>query len=362
MGGPRSGARCLHWLLLSSSFRSVAALSVRWDGHLSRRAAAWGGLAAATCSGPVLPASARIFTWPGGGPAVSDTERSDLLVDKLERKYLLNPADLSGVTLPAGLRNQKDAVLIFHGRGGEDRETDDLRSAMRASDASVGISRFVDCFNWEQWIDQDPTRLSRVAQDVGARLGRALADEAPGLRSLHVIGTSAGGFVANQCVSDYVAARQGRGSRALVRLSLTDPFTSGPPDDEVQRGLRGLDGFASIDASTIAAARRAEQFGRDADFAEHFVNTDDLVPYTSTPLPLCFCYDVTAAAERATFPLPGGGRSGKLAKDLLLRALGYHNWPMGYLARHYETVLDAQGRIRHPSHDQLPRGAVVRVT
>ena len=42
--------------------------------------------------------------------------------------------------------------------------------------------------------------------------------------------------------------------------------------------------------------------------------------------------------------------------------LGYHNWPMGYLARHYETVLDAQGRIRHPSHDQLPRGAVVRVT
>ena len=88
---------------------------------------------------------------------MSDTERSDLLVDKLERKYLLNPADLSGVTLPAGLRNQKDAVLIFHGRGGEDRETDDLRSAMRASDVSVGISRYVDCFNWEQWIDQDPT-------------------------------------------------------------------------------------------------------------------------------------------------------------------------------------------------------------
>ena len=36
-------------------------------------------------------------------------------------------------------------------------------------------------------------------------------------------------------------------------------LTSGPPDGEVQRGLRGLDGFALIDASTIAAARRAEQ-------------------------------------------------------------------------------------------------------
>ena len=177
-----------------------------------------------------------------------------------------------------------------------------------------------------------------------------------------MIGTSAGGFVANQCVSDYVTARQNWGTRALVRLSLTDPFTSGPPDAEVERGLRGLDGFASIDASTIAAARRAKLFGRDADFAEHFLNTDDIVPYTSTPLPLCYCWDVTAAAERAAFPLPGGGRSGDLPKDLLLRALGYHNWPMAYMVRHYETDLDAQGRIRHPSHAQLPRGSVVRVT
>ena len=39
-----------------------------------------------------------------------------------------------------------------------------------------------------------------------------------------------------------------------MRLSLTDPFTAGPPDSD--GGLRGLDGFASIDASTIAAARR----------------------------------------------------------------------------------------------------------
>ena len=45
-----------------------------------------------------------------------------------------------------------------------------------------------------------------------------------------------------------------------------------------------------------------------ADFAEHFLNRDDIVPSTSTPLPLCYCYDVTGAAERASFPLPGGGK------------------------------------------------------
>lgn len=328
--------------------------------NLGRRAAACGGLAAAAC-GPVPPASASSWRpWPGGWPTTPDDPDVDYLVAELERKYLLNPADVSDVALPSTCKGQENIVLIFHGRGGEDRETDDLRSAMLASDAAVGISREVACFNWEAWIDPDPARLSRAALDVGAKIGRELAAEVPKLRTLHVVGTSAGGFVANQCVSEYRAqvARQG-GSRAAVRLSLTDPFTC-PPESE-KGGARGIDGFASLDASTIAAARRASSFGRDADFAEHFVNMDDIVPYTRTPLPLCYCYDVTSAAERKSFPLPGGGRSGDLGRDLLLRALGYHNWPMAYLARHYETVLDANGRVAHPSHDYLPRGSVVKV-
>ena len=29
--------------------------------------------------------------WPGGGPAVPDSEKSDFLVEELERKYLLAP-------------------------------------------------------------------------------------------------------------------------------------------------------------------------------------------------------------------------------------------------------------------------------
>ena len=34
---------------------------------------------------------------------------------------------------------------------------------------------------------------------------------------------------------------------------------------------------------------------------------------------------------------------------------------MGYLARHYETQLDAQGRLVLPSHADKPRGVVVKV-
>ena len=76
------------------------------------------------------------------------------------------------------------------------------------------------------------------------------------------------------------------------------------------------------------------------------------------PLPKCYVYDVTGSRERAAFPPPN---SGNFLQDLGLRLLGYHNWPIGYLARHYETVLDAKGRVVLPSHAELPRGAVVRV-
>jgi|TARA_B110001469_G_C9308598_1_gene166952 hypothetical protein len=35
---------------------------------------------------------------------------------------------------------------------------------------------------------------------------------------------------------------------------------------------------------------------------------------------------------------------------------------MAYLAQHFSTELDEKGAIRLPSHDVLPRGAVVQVT
>ena len=55
----------------------------------------------------------------------------------------------------------------------------------------------------ESWSNLPMSRdlpRSGVAQDVGARLGRALAAEASQQRSLCVVGTSAGGFVAHQQV------------------------------------------------------------------------------------------------------------------------------------------------------------------
>ena len=98
----QASVRLLSWLLVSNL---AAAMSVRWDGPLSRsrRAVAWGGLAAAACSRllPACPASAQnlippgpyreedyygvlLSAWPGGGPAVPDSEKSDFLVEERE--------------------------------------------------------------------------------------------------------------------------------------------------------------------------------------------------------------------------------------------------------------------------------------
>jgi len=67
---------------------------------------------------------------------------------------------------------------------------------------------------------------------------------------------------------------------------------------------------------------------------------------------------VTRAAERKAFPPPE--RTGDFVTDFVLSALGYHNWPLGWLAQHCETVV-ADGRVVLPSHDVLPRGAVAQV-
>ena len=105
-----SSVRLLSWLLVASSSNLAAAMSVRWDGPLSRsrRAVTWGGLAAAACSRllPACPASAQnlippgpyreedyygvlLSAWPGGGPAVPDSEKSDFLVEEVSIRVRL---------------------------------------------------------------------------------------------------------------------------------------------------------------------------------------------------------------------------------------------------------------------------------
>lgn len=275
--------------------------------------------------------------------AFSEKSGDDLLAE-----YEQSPADISGVALPPGFATAKDVAIIFHGSGGPDRETSDVLARFKAQDAAAGLKREVVVFNWMPWFTADTDRLSFQSASVGKSIGRALATNNRNLRSLHIVGTSAGSFAADACCSAYVttadaaaaAAGKDSGGRAAVRLTLADPF-------------------AAKDGASFKAGRGAQFFGKDADFAEHYLNTDDIVPNTAVPLPLCYCYDVTAALERKSFPPPD--KTGDIVYDLILKSLGGHSWPMGYLARHYETELGEGGKLKWPSHGELPRGAVVKV-
>ena len=145
--------------------------------------------------------------------------------EAFRRRYEAAKPDLSGVTLPRSFVGAKNVAIIFHGSGGPDRETADVATRIAAQDAAAGLSRPVEAFNWMPWFTSDTDRLCFVSRDIGARLGAALAAASPRCRSVHVIGTSAGGFAADAFCNAYVEAMGSR-SRAHLRLSLADPFTA----------------------------------------------------------------------------------------------------------------------------------------
>jgi len=113
-----------------------------------------------------------------------------------------------------------------------------------------------------------------------------------------------------------------------LRLTLLDPFCS--------RGILGI-GYG------------ARSFGVSADYAEHYMNTDDPVPTTNEALPNCYCVDVTSAPERESFVLPQGG--------------SMHCWPVAYSARHDNHLSrNNDGSIVYPQHDQHhQRGMITKL-
>lgn len=159
----------------------ATAAAIRQDVRFTRRTASVAGLTSA----------AGLAVNPHGALASGfGTEEQQEI--NLERDYRQKPLDVSGVAVPLSFRGERDVVLIFHGRGGEDRETELTRAAVVAEDQANNVTRPVEIFNWERWVDPSPDRLFLGAADVGATLGRALAADGR-LRTLHIIGEWARG-------------------------------------------------------------------------------------------------------------------------------------------------------------------------
>ena len=222
-------------------------------------------------------------------------------------------------------REVASAFIIFPGFDGPDIHTKQIEKEVAESDNIHNLVRYICCFDWRIW-RSDVFRTSFNSQEVGKRIGQQLANNSS-IRCLHAVGISVGAFAANECVKEF--KKNSKCNKLFTRLTLLDPFTS--------RGVVGQ-GYGD------------KHFGADADFCDMYLNTDDPVPFTNTPLKNAYAIDVTNCEEREHF------RPEK--RDSM------HSWPVAFFARHWKRDIDPrQGNTLYTdSHSVNPRGKVTVIT
>ena len=98
------------------------------------------------------------------------------------------------------------------------------------------------------------------------------------LKRVHLIGISVGAFAADEACA---AIKSQLGENVTCQLTLLDPFQ--------QRGVIGT-GYGNAN------------FGKTADYAIHYLNTDDPVPSTNAPLTkYCVVVDITKLRPEEIF-------------------------------------------------------------
>lgn len=269
-------------------------------------------------------------------------------IESLALKSRLRKIELQTKNNFLDINNQRaaDVVFIFPGAGGPDQFTSELENNLISCLGSVPKSPLffsnpfssvagtkdtrpnVKTLDWQEFRGS----ILTAAYD-GEAFGEAIAsilwdDGKNDLSSVHCIGVSVGAFAANACLTELNRLRneQRVTSSPYLKLTLLDPFTS--------RGIIGSE-YGDIN------------FGSDVDYAEQYLNTDDPVPTTNDPLPLCACFDVTAARERNDFVLPENETM--------------HCWPLVYYARY--SLRDSAGKIMFHGKAGTPvRGSVLNVS
>ena len=259
-----------------------------------------------------VPSKDVILIFPGaGGP--------DQFTEELERNLDEN---LNGGEIIANFESQSSAdtddspfskLLSLFGQNGPNS---DEKKASTATTSSSQTNTIVQTMDWQQFRGSvltaayDGEAFGETIGDILWKESNKIHLDTESLKSVHCIGISVGAFAANACARQLNHLRQqntntntntntGETKEPYLRLTLLDPFTS--------RGITGSD-------------YGPRYFGKTADYAEQYLNTDDPVPTTNEPLPLCACWDVTGAKERNDFILPEGETM--------------HCWPLVYFARY----------------------------
>ena len=223
-------------------------------------------------------------------------------------------------------RGMEEVTLVFHGAGGQDEYTDELMANLRAKCSKTQHAAMIDWSALSSNILQASFNGQRVGRETARRLlercngGTAIAntDAACRLKAVHLIGISVGAFAANEACAVIKSSRLGNG--ITCQLTLLDPFQ--------QRGVIGT-GYGNAN------------FGKTADYAIHFLNTDDPVPSTNAPLTKhCSVVDITNLRPEKLFG---------------------HDWPVVYYGGIEKRRNGAGGGTLGivPEKDRLAPGTVI---
>mmetsp|Transcript_25393 Transcript_25393/g.27760 ORF Transcript_25393/g.27760 Transcript_25393/m.27760 type:complete len:279 (-) Transcript_25393:54-890(-) len=231
------------------------------------------------------------------------------------------------------------AVIIFPGFGGTDENTDRLQKEIQKSDQDRNEKRFVTVYDWSKWRGET-LRAAYNSKVVGKTIGRQLAyhhQQVTPLKELHVIGISVGAFAADSCINEY---------QRIVGLSME---TDGGKEKQnpTKTRLTLLDPFTSL--GIFGAGYGKKYFGRTSDYCEHFVNTDDPVPFTNDPLPHAMNFDVTQSKDRLSYQPPPGDNM--------------HSWPAAFYGLKWRSIIDPRvsNNLFRSTHVINPRGTIRRL-
>jgi hypothetical protein len=186
----------------------------------------------------------------------------------------------------------RDITIIFHGAGGQDENTDNLLKVLssKLDNAATRTPRMKGIVKMVDWSadSADILQASVKGSKIGSQIGHLVRDvviqqrnAGNNERNIHIIGISVGAFAANSLVQT-LDSELDRTTRKNTNLQLTllDPFQ--------QKAVLGLN-YGN------------RHFGQGADYAQHYLNTDDPVPSTNDPLQYCSTVDVTSLRPTEVF-------------------------------------------------------------
>ena len=166
-------------------------------------------------------------------------------------------------------RGVTELTLVFHGPHGQDVHTDALMKSLNETKSTTSSSMSTSynfMMNWELY-----SQNMIQASFNGDRIGREVAKRLPArIRRVHIIGISVGAHAAEACVRQL---KQDRHDRIYIQETLLDPVCAKGVLD-LEYGIR--------------------EFGSMADYAQQFVNTDDVMPFSNSPCLKCAVFDITA--------------------------------------------------------------------